>query len=114
MQSSSTRHIVCGCRTAFPCRGSLRIRQDVAPLTRRLYNYAARDVPLPADPGLRDVRADDARDRQRRRRPGRCSARIQAQYDRWLTARDRVASAWFGRLYRRYRRLTFYPLSHRS
>lgn len=88
--------------------------EDVAPLTRRLYNYAARDVPLPADPGLREYARTMLAVGNEGADPEDAPPRIQAQYDRWLTARDRIASAWFGRLYSRYKHLTVYAHSQRS
>jgi hypothetical protein len=86
---------------------------DVATLTRRLYNYAARDVPLPADPGLRAYARAMLAVGNEGADPEDAPARIQAQYDDWLTTRDAVASAWFARLYRRYRRQTFYAARYR-
>lgn len=93
---------------------ALAARPDLtAVLNRRLYGYAARSVPLPADRRARayaklvaDARGEDADAIE----DGMgASAATVANYDSWLTRRDEVASAWFGRLYARYRSLTTYP-----
>jgi hypothetical protein len=72
---------------------------QVAALNERLYDYAARKVKgnellhTSGDEGV-GVPADESSDA------------VGRQFDNWFLARDRVASAWFGRLYARYRRLT--------
>jgi hypothetical protein len=86
---------------------------SVAALNSRLYGYAARSVPLPADKSARtyaklvaDAAGEDADAIEDG--VGTSEAALTG-YDNWLTRRDQVASAWFGRLYARYRALTTYP-----
>ena len=86
---------------------------SVAALNARLYGYAARSVPLPADKSARtyaklvaDAAGEDADALQDG--VGVSNAALTG-YDNWLTRRDQVASAWFGRLFARYRALTSYP-----
>lgn len=85
----------------------------VAALNSKLYAYAARSVPLPADKSARtyaklvaDAAGEDADALQDG--VGVSNAALTG-YDNWLTRRDQVASAWFGRLFARYRALTSYP-----
>ena len=78
---------------------------QVAVLNERLYDYAARKIgvsKLSVAPGAKGdegagVPADESSDAVGRR------------FDAWFLARDRVASAWFGALYARYRHLTHPP-----
>jgi hypothetical protein len=87
-----------------------------ATLNQRLYAYAARSVPLPADRRVRAyaklVAAAAGEEAEAIENGLGEPADAVAHYDAWLTRRDRVASAWFGRLYRRYRLLTVYPARH--
>jgi hypothetical protein len=95
----------------------LVLRPDLtAVLNQRLYGFAARLVPLPANRAVRtyaklvaDAQGEDA-DAIADGVGGSEAALV--AYDDWLTTRDRVASAWFGRLFARYKSLTTYPTAH--
>jgi hypothetical protein len=86
---------------------------SVAALNSKLYGYAARSVPLPADKSTRRyarlVANAGGEDADAIDDGVGVSDATLTGYDNWLTRRDQVASAWFGRLYARYRSLTTYP-----
>jgi len=96
---------------------ALAARPDLtAVLNRRLYGYAARSVPLPDNRQVRvyaklvaDAHGEDADDIEDG--VGGTNADVR-DYDDWLTKRDQVASAWFGRVFARYRTLTIYLPAH--
>jgi hypothetical protein len=86
---------------------------SVAVLNQRLYGFAARSVPLPADKATRAyaklVAAANGEDADAIQDGVGASTAELTGYDNWLTRRDQVASAWFGHLFSRYRALTSYP-----
>jgi len=69
----------------------------------RVYNFAARAVREPGDPKVVRATTFDAD-----ALPDLLTSKQLREYYAWQTRRDRVASAWFGRLFRRYRAHTTY------
>jgi hypothetical protein len=75
---------------------------------RRVYRFAARGVPDPDDPKIvHATRFDD------HELPEILTPHQLKIYNDWQARRDRVASAWFGRLFERYRAHTSYAPAFR-
>jgi hypothetical protein len=72
----------------------------------KLYDFAARSVPDPPDPAV--VEAANHHDL-----PEGLSRKQGLEFNAWQRERDRVASAWFGRLFRRYDAHTSYAPGYR-
>lgn len=87
--------------------------EGVAILNAQLYDYATRSVRLPADPPVRAyarlIEQSKGEDTDNVDDGFGAPPPVVSRYDGWVTQRDRIASAWFGRLYHRYRELTTYP-----
>jgi hypothetical protein len=76
---------------------------DLPRIWQRLYGFAARMVPEPRDADVvHAVHLDQDALGQH------LTTRELHEYYKWQADRDRVASAWFGRLFRRYRAHTTY------
>jgi hypothetical protein len=79
-------------------------------LYERLYSFAARGVPPPRNARIRAALAQGID-------PDYIGSVLTRRevllYNRWMAARDRVATAWFKRLFRRYARRTEYAAGFR-